>query len=159
MLYQRILSPCCLLPPIRRYLRVSDPHHPTLTRFTPKYFWTCSCTVQPGGTTDCASPATTHTPIPSFSAEISLIFCHVFPIHPPLSLILPLTHAFFRRKPMHFDPLHALVLSVCPPDASILPIGPMFGPTILLFRFFTHLPFDSLRHLDGTYPSSIARIF
>ena len=60
---------------------------------------------------------------------------------------------------MQYDLLHAPMLSVCPPDLSNMPIGPMFGPIILLFRFFTHLLPESLLYLDGTHPSSIARIF
>lgn len=60
---------------------------------------------------------------------------------------------------MHSNPLHTLMLSMRSPDVSIVPIGPMFGPIILLFRFFTHLLPESLLHLDGTHPSSIARIF
>jgi hypothetical protein len=60
---------------------------------------------------------------------------------------------------MHFDLLHTPVLSVCPRDVSFSPIGPMLGPTIVLFRCFTHLMEDFLPNLDGTYPSLIPCIF
>jgi hypothetical protein len=60
---------------------------------------------------------------------------------------------------MHFDLLHTLMPSVCSPNVSILPVGPMFGPAILLFRFFTRLLPDSLIRLDGTHPCSLGRIF
>ena len=86
----------------------------------------------------------------SGQVELFLVSCHVF----DQKCVATQTEAFRFA---------AYACAVCLSARLLvfffLPIGPILGPTVLLFRCVTDFTWDFLPDLDGTYPSLIPCIF